>query len=358
MPTEPDFDTEIDIAWTQFSHRLSTYVAAMSDGDSLAICTGRGIPSERDDLSMISVNASSTDLVGTLEGTLAQSFSDMDRRTLAHAGWSVGAEDPAGFRIVGGADVIAGAVVALLRDCRGIVHPTVVAASAAGAPLADVFDSSSAVESWETRNAHDRLVEQVDAALTSILGFRPIKDDNGDVPFGDRGIESYLRVCTSEPVVELSTTFAAHPLCHDGAAVAAEYAQVAPDLKFRVAEDCVIASARVDCSPLVEEHLGRALGSLLRFVEDHGAEILRRLSETSSALRTPPELRTLVELESGDELTPEDVALICHNDRDRILELLQFASAPDADMKDTVLTSLRNALRYVVLTLPRTQSVT
>nr|WP_296779161.1 hypothetical protein [Rhodococcus sp. (in: high G+C Gram-positive bacteria)] len=364
MSEEPDFDTEVQTAWSRFERNLSAYFADMNDGDVLAICTGREKPGRRDDLTL---NVTKVDGVSTadasIEGALLHGMSDRDQILLENAGWTGGAVDPSTInrhelRIEGTFQSVSEAVAVLLQDFRGITHPSFLAASATGTSPTSVFDADSVLDGWGTVSARARLIDEVDATLESITGSPPVKDEDGDIPFTANGRIAYLKVVEREPVVEVFSVFTLHPRARSADMIAAGYNAQWPDVRFQIGEEHVIASVRVDCSPLIEEHLGRGLGMFLRFIEEHGDALATSLYEAEDGLSLPPELLTIVYLQADTEqqLMPEDVALICDNNRDSILRYLDICTTEgslDEPVWNSTTQLLRSALRFVVLTIPR-----
>lgn len=365
MSEEPDFDTEVQTAWSRFERNLGAYLADMNDGDVLAICTGREKPGRRDDLTL---NVTKIDGVSiadaTIEGPLLRGMSEQNQVVLEQMGWTGAAVDPTisrqELRIEGSFQSVAEAVAVVLQDFRGITHPSFLAASATGASPTSVFDADSVLDGWGTVSARARLIDEVDATLESITGSPPVKDEDGDISFTANGRFAYLKVVETEPVVEVFSVFTLHPRARSADVIAAQYNAEWPDVRFQIGEEHVIASVRVDCSPLIEEHLGRGLGMFLRFIEEHGNALAASLYEAEDGFALPPELLTIVHLQADTEqqLTPEDVALICDNNRDSILRYLDICTTEgslDEPVWNSTAQLLRSALRFVVLTMPRRQ---
>ncbi|MDJ0395064.1 hypothetical protein QMK17_17200 [Rhodococcus sp. G-MC3] len=364
MAEEPDFDTEVQTAWSRFERNLASYLGDMSDDDVLAICTGREKPGRRDDLTLNATKIGGVSKAeAVIQGSLLRAMSDDEWIFLLHAGWTGTSDDPAtsigkDIQIEGEPDEVAQAITVLLREFRGITHPSFLAASATGISPTSVFDAHSVLDGWGTVNARTRLSDEVDAALESITGAAPVKDEDGGIPFTADGRTAYLKVLEREPVVEVFSVFSVHPRARSADKVVHEYDGHWPDVRFQIGEEHVIASVRVDCSPLVEEHLGRGLGMFLRFIEEHGDAMAASLYEAADGFALPPEFLTIVHLQADttQPLTPEDVALICNNDRDSILQYLDICST-EAHLDDPVWNNtaqlLRSALRFVVLTMPR-----
>ncbi|MBY6414122.1 hypothetical protein HQ346_20720 [Rhodococcus sp. BP-252] len=343
MSEEPDFDTRVTAAWRQFSGRLCSYFIDMSENDRLTIHT------VQKGLSLV-VHPYGADAV--IEGELLNAVTHEDRIMLTNAGWTSEGPSETALRlsVIGDPDEVVDAVEFMLRELRGVPHPAFLTASINDGAPKSMFD-----DSWEPISAHTQLVEEVDVMLTSIMSHPPVKDDDGDVPLTFDGRTAFLRVSTSA-VIELFTVFSVHPENRSATAQAACYSHQWPDIKFTVGEHHVVAIQRVDCAPLIEEHLGRALGTFLRFFEDEGGKIAAELSTEPPDTGMPPELQTILHLDTADTpLDAEDVALICGQNRDNILGLLDVCGDHHRELStaDRTQELLRSALRFVVLDLPR-----
>jgi hypothetical protein len=290
MSEDPDFDTEIETAWSRFCVRLCTYLENMSSGDLLTICPGGG--HRRDDLYLTITGKIEGRLIGdaAMNGTLAASISFDDTELLAEQGWQeydIGDGLQRTFAFEANADAVAHAVIVLVRDVRGIAHPSFLAASSVGAPVTTVFDSGSQLEDWVLDPSRTRLVADVESALESITGSVPMRDEDGDIPFETGEHVAYVRLLDSEPVVEMYVAFPIGSHTHTVDSILAELSLLWPDIKFQANHTHVVASTRVDCAPVVEEHLGRRLGMFLRFVEEQGDEIAAGLMDAPvRSLRT------------------------------------------------------------------------
>ncbi|MBY6414140.1 HD domain-containing protein [Rhodococcus sp. BP-252] len=289
MSEDADFDTEIDAAWERFCARLCTYLENMETGDLLTICPGGG--KRRDDLYLTVANELGGRLVGdaAMNGPLAAAVSYEHTTLLAEQGWTEYDVDDGPqrtFRVEARPHALAQAVVVLIRDVRGIAHPTFLAASAVGAPVTRVFDSGSQLKDWTVDPLRARLVAEVDTALESITGSAPVRDDDGDVMFEAGRHTAYARILDKEPVVELYAVFAIHTRAPTVDSVVVDLSTSWPDIKFLPNHTHVVASTRIDCAPVVEEHLGRRLGMFLKFVEQEGDEITVRLSR-DAGMRVP-----------------------------------------------------------------------
>ncbi|SNS95798.1 T3SS (YopN, CesT) and YbjN peptide-binding chaperone 1 [Rhodococcoides kyotonense] len=338
MSEEPDFDARVTAAWRQFSGRLCSYYIDMDQNDRLAIHTAQ------EGLSLV-VHPYGADAV--VQGDLLEAVTHEDHIMLTNAGWSgEGISDTAlSLSIIGDPDEVVDAVEFILRELRGVPHPSFLVGSINGGPHKPMFD-----DGWEPISARTQLAAEVDVMLTSIMGHPPVKDDDGDIPFVFDGRAAFLRVSTSAPVIELFTVFHVHPDNHSATALAAGYSHRWPNIKFDVGDHHVVAIQRVDCSPLIEEHVGRALGAFTRFFEDEAGKIADELRQEPSDIDLPPELKTIIHLDA-DSLTAEDVALICTHDRDTILGLLDVCV--EVESAEHIQKLLRSALRLVVLELPR-----
>ncbi|SNS96315.1 T3SS (YopN, CesT) and YbjN peptide-binding chaperone 1 [Rhodococcoides kyotonense] len=284
-----DFDTEIETAWNQFRTRLGTYLVNMKPGDLLTICPGGG--RKRDDLYLTITGRFGNRLVGDagMNGRLVATVTSEKIELMAEQGWQEYDMDDGLQRTFGldaHADDVAEAVIVLVRDVRGIAHPSFLAASSVGAPVTSVFDSGSMLEDWTLDPVRTRLVGEVDRALESITGSTPVRDDDGDIPFDSGRHVAYARLLDDEPVLELYAVFPIHTRAATVDATVADLSNSWPDIKFQPNHTHVVASTRVDCAPVVEEHLGRRLGMFVKFVEEQGDAITIRLSR-NSAMQVP-----------------------------------------------------------------------
>ncbi|MET4049575.1 MULTISPECIES: hypothetical protein [unclassified Rhodococcus (in: high G+C Gram-positive bacteria)] len=385
MSEELDLDSGLDAAWIRFTVRLGCYFAAMRCGDTLSICT----TTTRDRLSendlFLTVNGridGSVRVDVTIRHAIVRVMTTEDRIMLAHAGWdgvdsgSPSAHHSLDLYVLAAAEdteFASAAITTLLREIRGVTHPSLLAAWADGSPPSAVFDTESALEGWDAPSPYERLSLQVDAILDSIMFAEPTKDVDGSIAFPFDCGTAYLRVLDAEPVVELFIAFDVDPQCRAAVPSTQRLALSWPDINFRFTDDTVVATTRIDCSPLVEEHLGRGLGMFVRFITECGDALAAQLQQRSvDETILPEELRALIDSDlPGQVPDARHVASVCGHDRLTILELLRacgsehFSWAERADdaiaqgKADTVLRrkaeawrraeeSMRAALRFVV----------
>ncbi|ORI27659.1 hypothetical protein [Rhodococcus sp. 1168] len=337
MSEEPDFNAGLDAAWTRFAVRLGCYFAAMRCGDNLSICTTttRDRLSENDLFLTITGRIDGSVRVDvTIQHAIVRVMTTEDRIMLAHAGWDgVDSGSPSEHHsldlyVLAAAEdteFASAAITTLLREIRGVTHPSFLAAWADGSPPSAVFDTESALEGWDAPTPHDLLSSQVDAILDSIMFVEPTKDADGDIAFPFDCGTAYLRVLEAEPVVELFIAFDVDPQCRAAMSITTHLALSWPDINFRFTDATVVATTRIDCSPLVEEHLGRGLGMFVRFITECGDALAAKLQERSvEESILPGELRALIYSDLPG-LVPDSrqVASVCGHDRLTILQLLQ-----------------------------------
>lgn len=336
MSEELEFDAELGAAWIRFTVRLGCYLAAMRCGDTLSICTttSRGRLSEEDLSLTVTGRADGSIRVDvTLRRAIVRVMTPEHRIMLAHAGWDgVDNGSPSAHHSLdlyvlaaaGDTEFASAAITTLVREIRGVAHPSFLAARADGSPPSAVFDTDSLLEDWDPPTPHDRLSSQVDAILDSIMFAEPTKDADGDVAFPFDCGTAYLRVLEAEPVVELFIAFDVDPQCRAAVSRTQRLALSWPDINFRFTEDMVVATTRIDCSPLVEEHLGRGLGMFVRFITECGDALAAQLQRSTDETILPDELRSLIYSDlPGQVPDPRHVASVCGHDRLVILELLQ-----------------------------------
>ncbi|MCZ4080144.1 hypothetical protein O1W68_19550 [Rhodococcus sp. H36-A4] len=385
MSEELDFDAGLDAAWIRFTVRLGCYFAAMRCGDTLSICTTTTRERLSDDDLSLTVTGRFDGAVRvdvTLRRAIVRAMTAEDRIMLAHAGWdgadsgSPSAHHSLDLYVLAAADdteFASAAITTLLREIHGVTHPSFLAAWADGSPPSAVFDTDSALEGWDAPTPHDRLSSQVDAILDSIMFAEPSKDADGDIAFPFDCGTAYLRVLETEPVVELFIAFDVDPQCRAATSITTDLALSWPDINFRFPGDTVVATTRIDCSPLVEEHLGRGLGMFVRFISECGDALAAQLQQPSIEEEIlPAELRSLIYSDlPGLMPDPRHVASVCEHDRLVILEFLrvcarehlciaELADHAIAEGKDDTLLrrnteiwrraeeSMRAALRFVV----------
>lgn len=336
MSEELDFDAGLDAAWTRFTVRLGCYFAAMRCGDTLSICTTttRDRLSENDLFLTVAGRIDGSVRVDvTIRRAIIRVMTAEDRIMLAHAGWdgvdsgSPSAHHSLDLYVLAAAEdteFASAAITTLLREVRGVTHPSLLAAWADGSPPSAVFDTDSALEGWDAPSPYDRLSSQVDAILDSIMFAEPTKDADGNVAFPFDCGTAYLRVLEAEPVVELFMAFDVDPQCRAAVSSTQRLALSWPDINFRFTDDTVVATTRIDCSPLVEEHLGRGLGMFVRFISECGDALAAQLQRSIDETILPDELRSLIYSDlPGPVPDSRHVASVCGHDRLAILELLR-----------------------------------
>ena len=336
MSEELDFDAGLDAAWTRFTVRLGCYFAAMRCGDTLSICTmtTRDRFSENDlSLTVTGRVDGSVRVDVTLSHAIVRVMTAEDRIMLARAGWdgadsgSPSAHHSRDLYVLAAADdteFASVAITTLLREIRGVAHPSLLAAWADGSPPSAVFDTESALDGWDAPSPYERLSAEIDAILDSIMFTEPTKDARGNIAFPFDCGTAYLRVLEAEPVVELFIAFDVDPQCRAAVPRTQRLALSWPDINFRFTEDMVVATTRIDCSPLVEEHLGRGLGMFVRFITECGDALAAQLQRSTDETILPDELRSLIYSDLPGQLPdPRHVASVCGHDRLVILELLQ-----------------------------------
>ncbi|MEO7077513.1 MAG: hypothetical protein ABIY38_01345 [Rhodococcus sp. (in: high G+C Gram-positive bacteria)] len=128
----------------------------------------------------------------------------------------------------------------------------------------------------------------------------------------------------AEPVVELFIAFDVDPQCRAAVSSTQRLAPSWPDINFRFTDDTVVATTRIDCSPLAEEHLGRGLGMFVRFITECGDALAAQLQRSIDETILPDELRSLIYSDlPGTVPDSRHVASVCGHDRLAILELLR-----------------------------------
>ncbi|OZC49356.1 hypothetical protein CH289_17660 [Rhodococcus sp. RS1C4] len=265
MIEDPDFDTEVNTSWTVFAARLGRYLDGMRAPQTLTLLSDSVW--QVSGLSVVlAKDRDLVDAVAHVPRSLLDARTAEERTTLAYARWRASParshSDGTELRISGNGTPIARTVMTLFRDFGRISHPSFLALDATGASPGWILDGSRA-------RTDDDLTSRVFAVLGPVAVDRLVRD-------------AHIRVLDDEAVVEYSATYTGEP---PTPASILRLAESWPDMAFRVSPDAVAVVARVDCSPLVEEHLVRKTRMFLRFLDEAGARLTNRESRSASRRR-------------------------------------------------------------------------
>ncbi|MDI9915924.1 hypothetical protein [Rhodococcus sp. IEGM 1379] len=367
MP-ESTFDLEITTAWTAFGKRLSAYITAMVDNDSLVI------ESQYDSMDGL---ADAPACIRFFAWNKTKVRAEVPANLLLHPLRTLDPKDHEKLVALGfhrpdqcehedsgngsmsfyidsdrsKPEVLVSKALRILDEVWSIAHPSFLLARSSGREDIPAFTVGP-----QRIDAGNSLSILVDAALEQLLGHTPERDDDGDIPLVGGEQVTYVRVLGDDGYVEVFSRVVHSIADLDQAAVVlAQLNRQWPTLKLILVEQSVLGVVRVDGAPFVSEHLLRALRSLsdLSEVSDQlaaelGGQPIRVEDNTDPSLSDfedaasdfdahechefPPALMSILELGADvtGSLTPDEVAKICGHDRDTILEYLRISQEQEA----------------------------
>lgn len=346
-----DLDRSVTRAWSSFRQRLADQLDELDDEAILLIEAGTALEDEDGTAPFVQVIANGDLLhAETSSNVFLAARSQLDEQmtgALTELGWT--APEPDGgpnFSIEltrSHADRLAAITVAAFRDVWNVPHPTFLEAGEANAALGITRDSPIGQE--QALPDREQIQRMVDQALTEYLGELPRKDSDGDIPVRSGTALVFIRVLDDHPLVELKS-----PLVVDisgrtrAAEVVADLNATWRQAKFVLIRDVVVLLLELPTVPFVARHLVEALAYISRLADDLDDELADRLggrlpfvdqappgpripTDPEQADDLPAELVSLLHLSDGQsELTADEVAQICGNDRDRLLRLLKTST--------------------------------
>lgn len=230
------------------------------------------------------------------------------------------------------ADLAAAHAASLLRDEWGIVHPTFVH-GLGGRPEQREARLHIGVEPRST----EHLRKLVDDALESIVCGGPEHEPCGCIRFDAGGLPSWLRVLPDEQVLQFFAWLGPSEVSQS-ARVIADANSRCRGIQIAATGDRVFAALHVDAAVFVVGDLSRALSRWLAFMRDQSGKIARQLEgfvEVAEPAPLPPGLQCLLELDPDASMPARDVATVCGNDRDTIVDYLQICAEQEATWRAT-----------------------
>ncbi|MFE4500847.1 YbjN domain-containing protein [Rhodococcus sp. NPDC056743] len=373
--SEHTFDLEITAAWTAFGTRLSRYITAMQDNDTLVVESQHDSQDNLDyapaciqffawDQTRIRCEVPSNQFLHPL-----RMLEPEDHESLI--GWGFNRPDQCEHDNTGNGslsfyidvdrsrpDGVVAQALRVLGDMWSIAHPSFLGVRVSGREDIPAFDNGQT-----NASEYDSLNELVDNALGRLLDYTPERDDDGDIPLVRGEQITYIRVLEDDQYVEVfSRVVHSIPDMNHAALVLSQLNRQWPTIKLILVEQSVLGVARVDAAPFAPDHLLRTIRSFAELAdasdelaEELGGQPIRADGELFSTDESdsdglnavfdgssvewhdcnefPPALMSILELDADvtGGLTPDDVAEICGRDRDTILEYLRISQEQEAE---------------------------
>ncbi|HEY5858391.1 MAG TPA: hypothetical protein VIW24_31315 [Aldersonia sp.] len=317
----PDFDTDLDRDWRQFRRRLADRLADLPKGARFEL----SCPDDARDGVYLDCRITGNSRIRI---EVPVDSCPVDAARLRSGGWRQ-LRSGALVLEVGRhwADLAAAQAATLLRDEWGIVHPTFVDGLGARPEPRE-----SRLHIGVEPRTPEHLQKLVDDALDSLMYDGLERDPCGCIRFDRSGMPSWLRVLTEENVLQFFTWLGPSEISQ-AAHVIAEANARCRGVQIAASEGRVFAALHVDASVFVEEGLARAVTRWLAFMRDHAGEIARELNsiaEVAVPAGLPPGLQCLLQLDPDASMQARDVATVCGNDRDAIVDYLRICDEQEA----------------------------
>lgn len=277
-------DSSVQRAWTGFAGRLSSDLAAMGHDDVLTLSMemlGEDGPGAVDVLLTRESNGLEAEVRHRLHA-------DVDAAMLAASaaehGWRLGepvaeAEETREIDLLAeapldAAERLTGQVVWFLREVCGVLDPSFLSVIRPDeAPEATSVEEPVAV----LPESAEHLRDLVDRAVTSILGHRPVHDDDGDIPIQAGIALVFIRVSDSDPVVEIFSVLAVGVDPERAAVEVQILNRDARFVRYSLSGDRVLVEMQLPARPFVPQHLRDMLGVMVRAINGETADLLMRI---------------------------------------------------------------------------------
>lgn len=386
--SEHTFDLEITAAWTAFGTRMSRYITAMQDNDTLVVESQHDSQDNPDyaaaciqffawDRTRVRCEVPSNQFLHPLrmlepedhESLIAWGFNRPDKNRPDTCERDNTGNGSMSFYIDfdrSRPDGVVAQALRVLGDMWSIAHPSFLRVQVSGREDIPAFDGSRT-----QTDEYDSLNELVDNALGRLLDYTPVRDDDGDIPLVRGEQITYVRVLEDDQYVEVfSRVVHSIPDTNHAALVLSQLNRQWPTIKLILVEQSVLGVARVDAAPFAPDHLLRTIRSFAELAdasdelaEELGGQPIRADGEFAAdatdsdglgavfdgsavewheCFEFPPALMSILELDADQTggLTADDVAEICGRDRDTILEYLRISQEQEAEWHN----ALTNAL--------------
>ncbi|CAM3819531.1 T3SS (YopN, CesT) and YbjN peptide-binding chaperone 1 [Smaragdicoccus niigatensis] len=236
-------------------------------------------------------------------------------------------------------DHVASLVISALRRAYGVVHPSFLITSVDWRAATDLPEARLSVDAVLPRGKV-HLDELIEEALRPMLGHTPVRDFDGDFRYPEGSAVIFIQTRGGSPLIRL---FAEMVL---GVRDPEEALRAVNDLNrqilgvtFTLDGDKVVASAELQGSPFVAEHLQILLTHLVDTVATRDAELAERLggrvfakgdADSSATDDPPPEIHPvmvdLFDIESAapGSLRASVAAAICGYDAGLLNNLIRW----------------------------------
>lgn len=277
-------DMSVQRAWASFAERVSADLTAMGTDDVLTLsmemlgedgpgavdvlCT-RGqdglavnlrhlMHVDTDLAALVSTAAEhGWQLVGSMEETEASGQIDL------HAEYPTEA-----------ADRLTAEVVWFLREVGGVLDPSFLTVVRPD----DVPDFTGAEDPVAVLpESAEHLQELVDQVLESILGHRPVHDDDGDIPIQAGAALVFIRVLDSEPVVEIFSVLAVGVDSERATVEVQILNRDARFVRYSLNDGRIVLEMQLPARPFVPQHLRDMLGVVVRAINGELTDLLLRV---------------------------------------------------------------------------------
>lgn len=335
---EVDFDTAMNVAWTDYRRRLAAQLCDLDEGSTLIVEQNLDVPDgPRGILTFTRKNHDV--IVCTIDEGDLHPHPEVLRTNVAVLellGWN--RDDGDGsftFEVTRAQPMdLASLVTETLREIWGVTHPAFV--------TGDPIRQEPAYDIVALPTRHSDLRAMVLDALETMSGHPTLVDDDGDIPLPTGEVKSWLRILPLRPTLEFFGTIVEGV---DDSAAAYEFVatETMPytGIKLIVHHTCIVAVLTVEATAFSRHNVAAGIGQWLQFVEETRPEIIAALtagSAPTAADRTgadpasddtadlPLALQKLIEFDGGGEpLDAEEVATLCDHDSEAILDFIDTA---------------------------------
>lgn len=184
--------------------------------------------------------------------------------------------------------------------------------------------------------SHEHLVQLVEHTLGELLGEVPERDRDGDLPIRFDHNVVFVRVLEENPSIRMFSLMAQEVSDRDAALrEVARLNRTIDGVKFLLIDTTVIAAVELVAWPFAPAHLKSLLARLCDAVAKHeddlvdsvgGRHFLEQPAPDEPEDDIHPAMLSILQLdaESPGSLRPKDVAKICDNNPDLLLELIRW----------------------------------
>ncbi|MBJ8347886.1 hypothetical protein [Antrihabitans sp. YC2-6] len=305
------FDTTVVAAWTDFRTCLADRLAALPKGEKIVLTCSYDVIYPLPEV-VFTVTGANRVRCEIPAGPRLRFMETADLDAMFEAGWKQRKDGRVvlefGRRY---SDKLAALAVVVVRDMWEVPHPAFLTEGGPAEPEPIVAVAP---------RGRDHLQELAAAVVSDLVSEPVLRDEDGDIPLTIGDMSSLLCVRVDEPTIAF---YAVLGDATNAAAVLEEHSQVWPDVNLRIVDDAVVGVLRLEATVFVAKNLESAFAKWIHFMREGAPVIASELEVDNVAQSLPAALQCLLHL---DQLDASEVAAICDNDRDSILEYLLICS--------------------------------